>query len=127
MRFGLTAGRFSRDLPVGVDPAKAERVSIDRDSNKYNQRTKRADDSLDVDAKWPSRMKDLFRGIDRPGPGIIHRSLLSTPSSDAGTLRSRGCFFFLFSDRTIPPPRRTRRATRISRRKPKQLWHLLNF
>jgi len=70
MRFGLTAGRFSRDLPVGVDPAKAERVSIDRDSNKYNQRTKRADDSLDVGAKWPSRVKDLFRGSIVRDPGL---------------------------------------------------------
>jgi hypothetical protein len=68
MRFGLTAGRFSRDLPgVGVDPAKAERVSIDRDSNKYNQRTKRADDSLPRGRQVAVESEGSLSGIERPG------------------------------------------------------------
>lgn len=54
LRLGLTAGRFSQDQ-CAVSILRKPSAVRHRDGNKYNQRTKRADNILDVATRWPSK------------------------------------------------------------------------
>lgn len=120
-----------RGIDVSLSGRSCEsRARLDnRDGDKYNQRTKRADNILDVATRWPSK-EEFFLGLeysffpqDCPQNRLICQ-LFPVSTDHEGPQWKCCCNSFLIR-RFLYLDGRVARC-KISGYKPKQLWHCLN-